>query len=73
MYEYELCKFIPAVVISILEAVIEFGMTPYLVPEGARIFVCVVVSEPATACPISFPFEINITTHDLTAGRLTAG
>ena len=30
--------------------------------------VCAVVRETDIRCPILFPFEINITTHDLTAG-----
>ena len=68
----DVCKFIP-VVISLSEAHIEFDRSHYSEPEGTIIRVCAVVSEPDIRCPITFPFEITITTHDLTAGRLTAG
>ena len=66
----DVCKFIP-VVISLSEAHIEFDKSHYFEPEGTIIRVCAVVIEPFIPCPIFFPFEINITTHDRDAGRLT--
>ena len=66
-YYADVCKFIP-VVISLSEAHIDFARTHYLEPEGTMIEVCAVVRETDIRCPILFPFEINITTHDLTAG-----
>ena len=37
--------------------------------DGGVAEVCVVVSTPQITCPIDFPFEINVHTHDSTASK----
>ena len=43
--------------------------TFYQVSESVGVVeVCVVVLEPSTVCPISFPFDFNFTSDDGSAG-----
>ena len=51
-------------------AVVGLETTLYRVSEGEGVEVCATVNEPNgnINCPITFPFEVNISTRDGSAG-----
>ena len=44
--------------------------TSYYVSEGAVVIVCATVRSPSISCPIIFPFNVRLSTVDMTAGEL---
>ena len=55
---------------SLSDAVIGFERTFITVSEGVGVVeLCAVVISPEAACPIDFPFEIDLSTDDNTAGK----
>ena len=49
-------------------AVVGLEETFYEVPEGDMVEVCAIVSSPNVSCPIEFPFSVNLSTADGSAG-----
>ena len=53
-------------------AVVSLEQTLYSVTEGDEdVEVCVIVSSPNNDCPIDFPFNIDFSTSDDSAGKYT--
>ena len=54
----------------VVEAVVGLERTMYMVEETVGVIqVCAVVSEPDNDCPVSFPFDVSLSTMDDTAGK----
>ena len=66
MSEYIVCLFT-----FTSEAVVGLERTFYSVPEDVGVVeVCAIVYSPNIVCPINFPFDVNLSTSDRTAGMV---
>ena len=76
MYKYALQYMYVSVVAPPPGAVVGLERTFYQVSEDVGVVeVCAIVYSPNVTCPIEFPFNVNLTTSDGSAGkyRLTSG